>query len=182
MLLLYSTGISAVASEKYDNLAAILLAKVRSSQQLKATTTLTLVIPEFTKIDAFKQLPGHERHFVPCSEYLFKLLQPMLDDLLFLGRDYEQYFDQLEVLLALVYADLRQQESSNTSIWGPIGRFGWKYESDNDNPLKEIIADAKRYKESWGPLAAGLFGGDYARFENISSGYEKRIARLDWGW
>jgi len=184
MLLLYSAGISAIASEKYDNLSAMLLAKVGSSRFSKATTPLALAIGEpiveLSRIDAFKQLPGHERQYVPRSEYLFKLLQPMLDDILFLGRDYERVFDQFEILLALVHADLDQQESPKTSIWGPIGRFGWKYENDNNNPLKEIIADAKRYKESWGPLAAGLFGGDYARFEKISSGYEKRIAGLGW--
>ncbi len=184
MLLLYSTGISAIASDKYDNLAAILLAKVGSSRLLKATTTLTQAIGEpiveIERTEPFKQLPGHERQYVPRSEYLFKLLQPMLDDILFLGRDYEQKFDQFEVLLALVNADLDQQESSGTHIWGPVGRFGWKYKDEDINPLKEIIADAKRKKESWGPLVAGLFGGDYARFEKISSEYVKIIAGLNW--
>ncbi len=186
MLLLYSAGISAIASENYDNLSAILLAKVGSPSSRNTSTPLALVISETIKelarIDAFKQLPGHEKQYVPRSEYLFKLLQPMLDDILFLGRDYERFFDQFEILLALVHADLYQQESSSQHIWGPMGRFGWKYRNDNNNPLKEIIADASRDKESWPPIAAGLFGGDYARFEIISSGYEKRIAGLDWGW
>lgn len=180
--LLYSAGISALAAEKYENLAAMLLTKVGSSHSRRASTELTLSVGEaildLERSDAFKQLPGHERHYVPRSEYLFKLLQPMLDDLLFLGRDYEQAFDRFEVLFALVHADLAQIERSH--IWGPIGRFGWKFHNDDANPLKDVISEAERQKESWGPLKAGLFGGDYSRFENVASGYIKKISGLNW--
>jgi hypothetical protein len=146
------------------------------------STELTLsigeAILELERIGAFKQLPGHERHYAPRSEYLFKLLQPMLDDLLFLGRDYEHYFDRFEVLLALVHADLEQVERSH--IWGPVGRFGWKFGNQDANPLREIIEEAKKQKESWGPLKVGLFGGDYSRFSSISDEYVKSISRLAW--
>jgi len=182
IVLLYSTGISALASYRYDNLAAILLTRIGSSRSTKASTELTLAIGEaildLERTHGFKQLPGHERQYVPRSEYLFKLLQPMLDDLLFLGRDYEQNFDRFEVLLALVHADLELIETSR--VWGPIGRFGWKFHHYDTNPLKDIIADANRQKESWGPLQAGLFGGDYFRFEKISSEYLKLVSGLSW--
>jgi len=182
MLLLYGTGISALASDRYDNLAEILLTRVGSSRSTTSSTTLTLAIggaiTELHRTDAFKQLPGHERQYVPRSEYLFKFLQPILDDLLFLGRDYEQNFDRFEVLLALVHADLEEQQSHNAR--GPIGRFGWKFHHHDVNPLKDIIADANRYKEAWGPLKAGLFGGEYTRFEKIAGEYSRLIAGLDW--
>jgi len=182
VLLLYSAGISALASDNYINLANMLLARVGSSRSTGASTELTLSIGEamleLERTKAFKQLPGHERHYVPCSEYLFKLLQPILDDLLFLGRDYEQYFDRFEVLLALVHADLEKVDRDH--IWGPVGRFGWKFRDGAVNPLKEILVEAERQKESWGPLKAGLFGGDYSRFKTISSEYVKSIAGLNW--
>jgi len=182
MLLLYSTGISALASDKYENLAAILLTKVGSSRFTRVSTELTLSVGEaiqnLERAEAFKQLPGHERHYVPRSEYLFKLLQPILDDLLFLGRDYEQDFDQFEVLLALVHSDLEEQQSHY--VWGPLGRFGWKFHQGDANPLKDIMADANRHKESWEPLKAGLFGGDYTRFEKIAGEYARIIGSLGW--
>jgi len=182
ILLLYSAGISALAADNYSNLATMLLTRVGSSRSTEASTELTLsigeAILELERIGVFKQLPGHERYYVPRSEYLFKLLQPMLDDLLFLGRDYEHYFDRLEVLLALVHADLEQVERSH--IWGPIGRFGWKFRNKDVNPLKEIIEEATKQKESWGPLKAGLFGGDYSRFSSISDEYVKIISSLAW--
>lgn len=182
MLLLYGTGISALASDRYDNLAEILLTRVGSSRSATSSTTLTLAIgraiTELHRTDAFKQLPGHEHQYVPRSEYLFKFLQPILDDLLFLGRDYEQDFDRFEVLLALVHADLEEEQSH--SAWGPIGRFGWKFHHYDVNPLKDIIADANRHKEAWGPLKAGLFGGEYTRFEKIAGEYSRLIAGLGW--
>jgi hypothetical protein len=182
ILLLYSAGISALAAENYGNLATMLFSRVGSSRSMGISTELTLsigeAILELERIGAFKQLPGHERHYAPRSEYLFKLLQPMLDDLLFLGRDYEHYFDRFEVLLALVHADLEQVERSH--IWGPVGRFGWKFGNQDANPLREIIEEAKKQKESWGPLKVGLFGGDYSRFSSISDEYVKSISRLAW--
>ena len=184
ILLSYSTGISALAYEKYDNLASLLLARVGASRFTRVSTELTLsigdAILELERTRAFSQLPGHERHYVPRSEYLFKLLQPMLDDILFLGRDYEQYFDRFEVLLALVHADLEQAQSKSTHVWGPVGRFGWKFRDSETNPLKDILAEAERQKESWGPLNAGLFGGSYTRFEKIAAEYAKLISGLNW--
>jgi len=182
ILLLYSAGISALAAEKYDNLATMLLARVGASRPFETSTELVLAIGqaivELERTEAFKTLPGHERHYVARSEYLYKLLQPMLDDVLFLGRDYEQYFDRFEILLALVHADLYKIEIKH--VWGPIGRFGWKFHSRDVNPLKEIIEEAERQKESWGPLQAGLFGGDYSRFSSISGEYMEIISRLNW--
>ena len=182
ILLLYSAGISALSADNYSNLAAMLLSRVGSSRSTGASTELTLAIGdailELARLEVFKQLPGHERHYVPRSEYLFKLLQPMFDDLLFLGRDYEQYFDRFEVLLALVHADLYKIEIKH--VWGPIGRFGWKFKHRDVNPLKEIVEEAERQKESWGPLKAGLFGGDYSRFSSISSEYVELISGLKW--
>jgi hypothetical protein len=182
MLLLYSTGISAIASEKYDNLAAILTAKIGTLPHTQPIPLTLATINETGDLhQAFKQLPSYERLYVPKSEYLFKLLQPMLDDLLFLGRDYEQNFDRFEVLLCLVYADLDSQEHTRpTGIWGPIGRFGWKFKHRDINPFKDILTEASKQRESWPPLKAGLFGGEYTRFEKIASEFSEIMVNLPW--
>jgi len=181
LLLLYSTGISALAAERYDNLASILLTRIGTSRFDDALSELVLAIGktilELNRIEAFKQLPGQERQYVPRSEYLFKLLQPMLDDLLFLGRDYENYFDRFEVLLALVYADLEKQYGK-LHFWCPVGRFAWKFrDTRTNNPLKEIIEEADREKDSWGPIKAGLFSEDYSRFKDVASNIIKFLPK-----
>ncbi len=184
ILMIYSTGISALAADNYSSLSTILMANIGTSHQYNEPVPLALAIgdpiKELLRTEPFKQLPGHERHYVARSEYLLKLLQPMLDDILFLGRDYESLFDKFEVLLGLVHADLDQQDSPSSYVWGPIGRFGWKYHRDHDNPLKNLLKEASTQKDNWGPISAGLFRGDYSRFEQISDSFSKRIASLNW--
>lgn len=183
MLLLYSTGISALAAEKYDNLASILLTRIGASRSYDAPSELVLAIGktilELNRTKAFEQLPGHERQYVPRSEYLFKLLQPMLDDLLFLGRDYENHFDRFEVLLALVYADLGKQHQ-RPHFWCPLGRFAWKFENTHTNPVKELMDEAEREKDSWGPIKAGLFSEDYSHFKDVTDNFLDVLSRLGW--
>jgi hypothetical protein len=130
--------------------------------------------------DVFKKLPGHERQHVPRSEYLFKLLQPSLDDLFFLGRDYEPMFDRFEIFLALVHAELNYTPGSR--VWGPIGRFGWKYSSGRGtNAYTEIIKEANSFKSDWPPLKAGLFSGSIDRFLDVSKRFEDELLKkLTW--
>ncbi len=181
-LLLYSAGISAVSANNYDALAIILTTKVLSTRNSYETIEVTLPIGDAAAdlFNVFKKLPGHDRHYTPRSEYLFKLLQPGLDDLLFLGRGYEQMFDRFEVFLALVYADLTYKPKNR--IWGPVGRFGWKYSSPRItvNVYSEIVKEANKFKSEWPPLKAGLFSGSIDRFLEISTRFEEEIKSLSW--
>jgi len=181
ILLVYSSGIAALAAGKYDNLAKLFLMQVGLTHSLSQRTDVVLQVGDAIREleSSFKQLPGHEKHFVPRSEYLFKLLQPKLDDLLYLGKEYEQMFDKFEVLFALVHADLRTQNGDRP--WGPIGRFGWKSSRGlGGNPLKTVIEDAKRHGDGWPPLLSGLFGGSHERFSKIALEYERMIGQLGW--
>ncbi len=182
LLLIYSAGISAVSSNNYDALATILTASVPSRQSPHETIAVTLTIGDVAADlhDVFKRTPGHERHHVPRSEYLFKRLQPDLDDLLFLGRDYEQMFDRFEVFLALVYAELNYNPSRR--VYGPLGRFGWKYSSPriDSNVYSKIIDEANTYKSEWAPIKAGLFSGSIERFLEVSTKFEELLKGLGW--
>lgn len=184
MLLFYTLGISALASENYDNLAAILLSTVPHSPYNNATALVTNIGNQTGHLhDAFKGLPGHELQYVPRSEYLFKLLQPMLDDLLFLGGDYELHFERFELLFSMVYADIDKQQLNRVHhLWAPPGRFAWKFRNEDTNPLNYLVNEANTQKESWAPLKAGLFGGDYTRFSKLADEFTKYLSGLGWGW
>jgi hypothetical protein len=185
MLLFYAGGIAALAAKKYDNLFKLFTTAIASRKSMEDRTDLILslrqAILELERDNVFKRIPGHEQYYVPRSEYLFKRLQPDLDELLFLGKEYEPMFDRLEVMLALVCADLRSQKEQVP--WGPIGRFGWKYRDrmGSKNPLKAFIEEANEQDKSWPPLKAGFFGGDVQRFKAVASAYEERIKGLRWG-
>lgn len=180
-LLLYSAGISAVSANNYVALATVLTTKVRSPRNSYETIEVALPIGDAAAElhDPFKRLPGHEKQYVPRSEYLFKLLQPDLDDLLFLGRDYEPMFDRFEVFLALVHAELEYKPDDR--VWGPVGRFGWKYSSgQRTNAYSEIIKEAISLKSDWAPLKAGLFSGSIDRFLEVATKYEESLKKLSW--
>ncbi len=181
-LLIYSAGIAAIANSDYDALAAILTVNVKSPDSTYNMVPISISIGDAAAElhDAFKRLPGHEKQYVPRSEYLYKLLQPSLDDLLFMGSDYERCFDRFEVLLALVYVDL--DYNPEFGVYGPIGRFGWKYKSRgrSGNVYADILKEAEDVKHHWMPLQAGLFSGSYDRFVEIASKYQEKLNNLRW--
>jgi hypothetical protein len=185
LLVLYAAGISAIASHSYENLAALLLGRVASNRTGQGDSTVLEStvdgLEDVMRQEAFKWLPGHERQYTPRSEYLFKVVQPWLDDLLFLGRTFEPLFDRFEVFMGLVYADLRRERYPTRHIWGPVGRFGWKANRGyGSNPLSELLAEAAGAKEGWAPLRAGFFGGSYERFQAVADGYRGLINQLPW--
>ena len=170
---------SSSASENYRNLYNLFHAQVKDPDRMSGTkSSLVLVTDEMVELhDAFKALPGHERNFIPRSEYLFKYLQPNLDDLFFIGSDYERLFDRFEVILALEYV---HQETRGA--WGPVGRFGWKQKHEGDNtPFNILLKEAKQNAASWPLLKAGFFGGSIDRFNEVANKYNEQVlARLPW--
>lgn len=184
MLLSYAGGLGALAADRYTNLASVFLARVPSLLEAGKEEPAILVTEkaalELARTDAFKLLPGHERYYVPRSEYLFKVLQPIADDVLFVGKGYESLFDRYEVLQALVYADLYEEQGRH--IWGPIGRFGWKFGGlrREENPFANIFKEAEEQKGDWPPLQAGLFQGSYDRFSHVATAYAELLKGLNW--
>ena len=183
-ILMYSGGIGAIAGENYEYLSSLLLTPVRSEARQKGQEEVILpvvdALVELQGINAFKLLPSHEKHYVPRSEYLFKMLQPDLDDLLFLGRSYETLFDRFEVLFALIHADLEERRIGVT--WGPPGRFAWKYRGrPESSPFLEVLQEAARQRNDWLPIQVGFFGGSFERFNEIASRYQEEILnKLHW--
>jgi len=179
ILLMYVAGIAALSKHKYEALKIILEAQVHSGFEYdsKVIPVIVPVVDNMTKLhDNFKWLPGHETHYVPRSEHLFKSLQSSLEDILFLGKSYEPLFDRFEVFLALVYADVKNLD------WGPPGRFAWKYKrrTQGGNPFIELVEEAKKYGDGWVPLKAGFFQGSYERFQEIVDSYKKQLDKISW--
>ena len=105
---------------------------------------------------------------VAKSEYLFKRLQPPMDDLFYLGSDYQQAFERFEVIYAL------QHVSISDSGWGPIGRFGYRRKVYSD-----FLAEADREGQQWPLLKAGLFGGTQERFKAACSRFQNTLSHIN---
>jgi hypothetical protein len=183
-LLLYGGGLGAIAGNSYKNFFDLLHTPVPNPfGHPGADVLLTAITQPMTDIsDRFKWLPEHERHHVPRSEYMYKLLQPLADDTLFLGLAYEAIFDRVELLYGLEYLHVDHPDSiqAGERVWGPIGRFGWKGRIHGPSPLQKLVTEAKKEGATWAPLAAGFFDGSLDRFQEVASGLNRTIASLGW--
>lgn len=178
LLLLYASGLAALAAGKYSTLAALLTDPMNNEDREGTPLASKLVPVRIVDKDAMNQMLGKQL-YTPVSEHLSEVMRAPLREFLPDDVVYERTFDQFECLFTLIYADLFKKPGGR--IWGPIGRFGYKLGNNGlQNPLKALLAEAEQQKESWGPLKAGLFGGDYSRFEQIATEYAEWISNLNW--
>jgi len=178
-VLMYSSGIAALSVENYNALQIILTTYAYVSSSSLGNRYLPIIVPVGKDLawinDKFKWIPGQERKHVPRSEHLFEILESLFQELLFLGKDYERFFDDFEVYNALVYADVAERD------FYPIGRFGYKQlQGREDTPINRLVEEAKKGKDKWAPLQVGMFDGSLDRFLKLSEGLKQRISKLSW--
>lgn len=182
LLLLYYTGIGAMVSGRYENLKTVTAKVITDPKRSNSKTTMLQAIVGVNNDfqNQFQLISGDTNHKVPRSEYLYKLLKPKFEKFLFLGSDYESYFDKFEIMLTLEYAHQAAGESPEYAR-GPIGRFGYKRRG-YDNPFSELIEEANKMGDDWAPLRSGLLDGSFSRFKKISNLLEKRLKNPNWAF
>jgi len=181
LLTLYAAGIAAIEGENYRALNTFFSTKVvdhrRGGAKPVLVTTVEAIL-DVDRTDAFKRLPDFQQKYVPRSEYLFTRIQPIVEDVLFLGSRYESLFDRFEVLYALSYLDL----DIDSHGWAPPGRFAWKHSSraGDSSPFVEILLEATQQRDEWPPIRAGMFGGSVERFLMLAEAYKAKLDKLNW--
>lgn len=180
LFVLYVAGIAAIDGGNYVALKALFEVDVKTSRRGERTTVLRATCEamlDLARVNAFKTIAGYEKMRTPQSEYLFKRVQPVVDDILFLGGRYEHLFDRFEVLYALCYVD------QSGGDWGHAGRFGYKYwnRTSSADPFSVLVAEARQEGDKWAPLRAGLFGGSIGHFEEVAERFRAGLLeRLQW--
>jgi MinD-like ATPase involved in chromosome partitioning or flagellar assembly len=184
LLLLYSGGIAAVAAGRYGNLRELMLVPVYWAEEpqdgdASLIRSVTRAMSAGPVLSAFKALPGLADRYTPRSDHLYELLHPILDELLFLGKDYEHAFDRFEILYALEHA--HRYTNPIHGVWGPPGRFAWKGSPwGSGGEYRAMVAEADAQGPSWPPIKAGLFGGSVDRFKDLATKYEQLTKNLGW--
>jgi len=182
-LVFYSSGIASVEARNYGALAAVLSATAPKIDPYSKNDIIAerLSSGYYRNVDSqtYKRLPGHDRYYAPMSEYLFKALQPSVDDLLFIGPTYEDTFDEFEILWAMVVQDA-MTDKHKLYVHPPIGRFGWKHKNRDNSPLSRIIEQANDLGENWAPIKAGLFGGKPSRATSAAQALTENVAKRDY--
>lgn len=87
----------------------------------------------------FKVFSPEERYKYPFSEYVYVLIQPILDDLLYLGDEYEQDFLDAEILISVMNALERYKYDFDERLWGPQGRYNYKMSTFSPNLEKMTV-------------------------------------------
>jgi hypothetical protein len=183
-LLLYSGGVAAVAAQRYENLHDLMRATVnypyeKADREPSLIRVVTQAMLELDRAGAFKALEGFERRPTPRSDYLYALLKPVFEDVLFLGSDFGEAFDRFEVLYALEHCHQDDRGDGPHRFWGPIGRFALQ-RTQIGSPLDQVIAEANASGSAWAPLRAGLFGGSLDRFREVAASFRADASNIFW--
>jgi len=179
----YSSGIGAMASKNYTCLRSLFFTEVpfynHNDKRHSLIKAMTHTFSEMSQMKLFKQIEGQERMYTPISNYLLTMLQPRIEEALFLGSQYEEVFDEFEAFFCLVaYYESYKQEKE--WAWAPFGRFGWKDRRSNQNSLVQMMDKASAEGDSWPPLLAGFFDGQYSKFLPAAEAYLADVKKLEW--
>jgi hypothetical protein len=159
LALIYAGGITALSARRYEALHALFATPVRANQAVAGSGEKPVILSAVSAIrdieEAFKLLPGHERHRYPRSEHLHATLRPILEGALFLGGSFEALFDRFEVFLALSFADFSNPKAEG-HFWGPPGLFAWKHQH-SQSPLVVLIEEAQQQGDGWPPLGTCIY-------------------------
>lgn len=183
LLLLYAGSIGAISGSNYQAILKLFHAAVPNRDGGKNCDILLIsVFHAMGEIhDGFRFLSGLERKRTPRSEHLYALLEPYADNTLYLGTDYDEFFDRAEIMMAIEYLQIEHPEpvGQEERLFGPIvGRFGWK--TLPRNPLARLIAEASAAGKSWEPARSGLFGGSATRFVELAEGLSRMLHQVSW--
>jgi len=178
LLLLYSSGIGAVAAGHFGLLG--LLAKAISADDKPLVERLfTWSVLD----DALaKQLPGLERHHTPISDRLYLVLRDATREVVPSDAEYEPFFDRFEYLWALLHVDATLGTDHWHQGWGPVGRFGWRRRAKGDREPAVVSREVERAGKDWPPLASGLFGGSLDRLQEVSGAFDQFTSKLGMSW
>ena len=177
LLILYSAGISALAGERYSNLAALL----RNPRRHDSSRGERLpVLQHVNAIDVFYNtrhwlpIENADRRYTPGSDYLHAVVRPWVQAYVPDDARYDDTFDIFEYLLGLTYMDLTDDSRA------PLGRFVWRWHrrpqpSPADKLTKAILSEA----ESHPLLATGFFNRSVARAKEIIERYETLVTAME---
>ena len=179
-LVVYAAGIAAILRGRYSLLRVLLLdAKARGYGQdpmpaIKHIGTARCFHHASAQILRDCGSEGKQEHKTPGSDWVVVRLEPMLRDVIGNDTDFENVFDEMEFVVALVCADL----------WchSYLGRFAWRLSGHRDtNEL--VIRTASELQEQGDKhhlLQAGLFRGEKDRLSKALAIVKEDCRKMEW--
>jgi hypothetical protein len=173
MLAMNAGAFGAVLGGRFANLAAV---ATRPAYRREGQDNLPIVARFGTDSvmdrDMLRATKRFERHKTPGSELLFEYLRELGRSVLVSDDEYQEAFDRFEIILALLTFD--------AGGWA-TGCFAWRNgmlgRNNEHGPIARVRKEFEAQGAKWGPLSAGLFGGEPDRvtkaFEHVAAVADK---------
>lgn len=164
LLLMYSSGIAAVASRKFETLAAILTLTVRTSGDEYPLPAVLIPNKVLNREWVKRTFPEMSNRETPISDYLNQFLRDQFRTILPDDVKYDRAFDTFEYLLALVHLDTDEHILEGRFLWKEMEITGIP---TPNHPLRIVDAMINEHRENWLLLTSGLFGGSLERLRDV---------------
>ena len=182
LLLVYSAGLAAVHRENWTALRAVISdARTRDEDGSRISVVnmrhmwapfrlVALAVDVLAlqaggtflskeQIEALQSGTRHRRN-TPVSDHLHDRLRPLLAPIIRDDADYDDAFDELEVMFAVIAADMAAQARQHGQYLRGPGQAAFTWRRRYEEPAFELQVRA-RHREAL--LSAGFFGGDITR-------------------
>ncbi len=140
-IIFYYSIIAALESNNKDILKKLINIKNNYPDYMDSEYTLERVSIIMNEIHSqFKCCFLEKNYKYPMNEYIYKIIHPVLEDIMFMGDGYEETFLNAELLISLFQASLNYSFNSN-QVWGTVGRYNYKFRYNFDikkMPIYEI--------------------------------------------
>jgi len=168
LLAFYAIGVSAVKVEKYEILESCFSLKVdedetRYSKQIFFIENVNACYGVIDNEIMNKEVLDKD-YRTPVSTYLNMFLRPYFNLIIHSTKDFEKSFDIFEYLISLNFEHLCSRDS--LSNWAPWGEYKWRRSHINGS-ISYFDSLADEQKESWVPIKAGMFNGQYETFLEV---------------
>lgn len=130
--------ICGVEANRIDLLSRTYKLSFKARFSFQRTSLLDAAVNNTIKhYDSFDIFFPEKNYRYPLCEYFYTRLQPILDDILFMGGSYENKFVTAELIIALFFAT-RLYTSGSSQVWGPSGRYKFLL---HGNSIKDTDAE-----------------------------------------
>jgi len=189
-LLNYSIGMAALEVENFDALFALLSKPISNENGRPENSLKQLQVWNVFGSDASKLVPTPRddlEYYTPVSDYIHGFLEEQLKDIIPDSGKFDDTFDLFEYLVGLVFIDQNFPDLTNARLYGPVGRFKWKYRRLYDfagmtSPVDEFFQNGISQGNDWSLLKAGFFNGSVDRLSSCKLAYDAYLKNFGPHW
>jgi hypothetical protein len=127
------------------------------------------------------------KYYTPIAEWMHKVLRPVFADQLPDDDAYDETFDRAEVFLGALAQDLANLRNAANPESRARGRSHWFGRSTHRNqyrdstPMDDLLYELDTHGTQWGPVKAGMFGGDVDRARAALEEYKLKFIDVSRG-